>query len=420
MENSRTRSIVAMIAAVALASSLAHAASLDVPSNGDTLSGIGIIHGWKCKAEGAITIRFDNEGPIPATYGFPRGDTSTPCGGDDGNNGFYTFFNWAILGDGEHTAVAYDAGVEFARSTFTVTTTGEEFLTGASAQVTVEDFPAPGESTTFVWNESTQHLEMVRIEQHPKPYQMNLRIIIEPGGWGVARLNDITRLLEDVASHLDRLLRTPFTGVIRVRQAPDHARTPRIFYRSSPEEPFVIQLTAQNRRWSQYSFQFAHEFCHALTNYEEIGANPNNWFREAISELASVFTLRRMAERWPHSPPYPNWASYAGSLASYTEERISRPEVQLPANVTLSEWLSSHEEILRQDPYLRDYNSLVAYILLPIFESDPTGWNAIRRFPTSRGSLADYLSDWYSLAEIPDKSFVRRIAAAFDIQLGAP
>ena len=127
-----------------------------------------------------------------------------------------------------------------------------------------------------------------------------------------------------------------------------------------------------------------------------------------------------MAERWPHSPPHPNWASFAEALARYAEERISRPEVQLPTNVTLSEWLSSHEEILRQDPYLRDHNSLVAYVLLPIFESDPTGWNAIRRFPASHGSLADYLSEWNSLAETPDRHLVRRIAAAFDIRLGAP
>ena len=190
-------------------------------------------------------------------------------------------------------------------------------------------------------------------------------------------------------------------------------RTPRIPYRASPDEPFVIQLTTRDRYWAQYSFQFAHEFCHTLTNYEEIRANPNGWFHETVCELASVFTLRRMAERWPYSPPHPNWASFAKALARYAEERISRPEVQLPANVALSEWLSSHEEILRRDPYLRDYNSLVAYSLLPIFESDPTGWNTIRKFPISHGSFADYLSDWYSLAETPDKPFVRRGSSRF-------
>ena len=37
--------------------------ALDVPSNGDKLSGIGIIHGWKCEAEGDITVRFNGWRP---------------------------------------------------------------------------------------------------------------------------------------------------------------------------------------------------------------------------------------------------------------------------------------------------------------------------------------------------------------------
>ena len=52
---------------------------------------------------------------------------------------------------------------------------------------------------------------------------------------------------------------------------------------------------------------------------------------------------------------------------------------QLPTGMTLSTWLQSEEEGLRQDRYLRDKNALVAYSLLPIFESDPAGWNFIRR-----------------------------------------
>ena len=147
-----------------LTPALTHAQSaLDIPGNGDTLSGIGVISGWKCQAAGNITVSLDAGAPIPATYGFPRGDTTSVCG-DDGHNGFFSFFNWAILGDGEHTAVAYDNGVEFARSTFTVVTTGEEFVVGARARVRVPDFPGPGEITWFTWNQSTQHLEMAAVQ----------------------------------------------------------------------------------------------------------------------------------------------------------------------------------------------------------------------------------------------------------------
>ncbi len=146
--------------------SLAHAQPtgvLEIPGNGATVSGVGMISGWKCTATGDITIRLNDGAPIPATYGLARSDTSGGCD-NDGNNGFFSYTNWGILGDGTHTVVAYDNGMEFARSTFTVVTLGTEFLTGASTQVSVTDFPTPGETTTFRWNQATQHLEAVSRE----------------------------------------------------------------------------------------------------------------------------------------------------------------------------------------------------------------------------------------------------------------
>ena len=149
-----------------LAPSLVHAEFLETPGDGDKLSGLGFIRGWKCEAAGDITIKFNpdedpNAEPIPALYGLPRGDTSTPCD-DDGRNGFSSFWNWGILGDGEHTAVAYDNGEEFARSTFMVATAGVPYLTDApDTCVTVNDFPSTGETTHLEWNTSTQHFEMV-------------------------------------------------------------------------------------------------------------------------------------------------------------------------------------------------------------------------------------------------------------------
>ena len=40
-------------------------------------------------------------------------------------------------------------------------TFGEEFVVGARGECTIPDFPSPGETARFVWNESTQHLELV-------------------------------------------------------------------------------------------------------------------------------------------------------------------------------------------------------------------------------------------------------------------
>ncbi len=95
---------------------------------------------------------------------------------------------------------------------------------------------------------------------------------------------------------------------------------PRVLYRCSQCEPYVIQLDTRGTYWSQYAYQFSHEFCHILSGYEHLKENPNQWFHETVCELASVFSLRRMAERWPIHPPYPKWADYSDSLMCYINE----------------------------------------------------------------------------------------------------
>ena len=133
-------------------------ANFENPGHGSPLSGIGVISGWKCEAEGALTVRFDDGDSIPLMYGSERSDTARECG--DTDNGFVTIWNYAELGDGVHSAKVYDNGVLFAESTFEVGSTGETFLRGVRAQITVENFPACGESTTFEWNQGTQHMEI--------------------------------------------------------------------------------------------------------------------------------------------------------------------------------------------------------------------------------------------------------------------
>lgn len=241
-----------------------------------------------------------------------------------------------------------------------------------------------------------------------------MRIVVESCGWGMARPVDIEVLLKDAASHLSQLLRNPFRGTVAVVPAPRTDPIPRAHIRSHPGCPFRIQLTARDTRWAQFAYQFSHEFCHVLSNYEHLQENPNNWFHETICELASVFTLRRMAERWLTHPPYPHWTDYARELARYVEECLSHKKRQLPAGMTLSTWLLSEEEGLRKDRYLRDKNAVVAYSLLPIFEDDPAGWNAICSLPDSSAMFRDYLIDWHSQVEPVDKPFVTRISDAFD------
>ena len=150
--------------ALVLVSSIVHAATLDIPGEGTTLSGIGVISGWKCEA-GELAIRFNGDTPLPLVYGSERKDVLEEGVCAHANVGFVAIWNWGNLRAGEHTAVVYDDGEEFARSTFTVASTGEKFVRGASGQCRIANFPASGESTLFAWNESTQHLELVHVAQ---------------------------------------------------------------------------------------------------------------------------------------------------------------------------------------------------------------------------------------------------------------
>ena len=136
-------------------------ATLESPADGGIVSGVGFISGWKCNA-GEITVVIDEGEPISLITQLSRLDTAGSCDGAT-DNGFIIQTNWNWLSQGEHTAVAYDDGEEFARSTFMVGTTGEEFVKGAMGECSIADFPAPGESATFVWNESTQHLELSEV-----------------------------------------------------------------------------------------------------------------------------------------------------------------------------------------------------------------------------------------------------------------
>ncbi len=157
---------------VLLAPSLASAATLGVPGEGTTLSGVGVISGWKCEVAGDLTVRFLADGsPVsvagsdtfPLLYGSARPDVRDIGACPDADVGFVAIWNWGNLDDGEYTAVVYDDGEEFARNTFTVVTTGEAFRTDLAGECTLEQFPDPGESARFVWNTGTQHLEMVSV-----------------------------------------------------------------------------------------------------------------------------------------------------------------------------------------------------------------------------------------------------------------
>ena len=145
---------IATLASCACVTAATAAGTLENPAPGAVMSGIGVISGWTCDAS-RVELEIDGGSRTLVPYGVDRADTATACGGKR-NTGFGLLTNWSVFPPGTHTLRALADGVEFARSTFTVTSLGAEFLRGKSASVTVNDFPAVGKSTVLQWQEPTQ------------------------------------------------------------------------------------------------------------------------------------------------------------------------------------------------------------------------------------------------------------------------
>lgn len=187
---------------VLLLAAVAHAqGQLEVPGSGSFQSGIGIVSGWKCTA-GAVTVQFDNGPTYTAAYGTIREDTQGVCG--DTNNGWALLWNWNRLGDGPHTVKVFDNGVQFGFTTITVQTLGAEFQTGLNKSVTVNDFPAPGQSVTLQWQQGQQNFVIAGMAGGGGGSNADLEALL--GTWrfdysvGTAGFSQIYRLLQVVTT----------------------------------------------------------------------------------------------------------------------------------------------------------------------------------------------------------------------------
>jgi hypothetical protein len=148
-----------------------HAQSaLEIPAPGSAVSGLGFVAGWKCSA-GKLTYSVDNGPAAELVYGVSRGDVEGTCGHN--HTGFIAEQNWNLTGDGQHTIRLFDDGQQFAGATFTVTTLGQEFVSGASATCNTT---IVNKTVTLSWQESQQNFAITGAGSYPHV----------AGQWGVS------------------------------------------------------------------------------------------------------------------------------------------------------------------------------------------------------------------------------------------
>ena len=183
-----------------------------------------------------------------------------------------------------------------------------------------------------------------------------------------------------------------------------------------------ILLDTGETYWSQYAYQFAHEFFHLLCGSAE--RDPGNlWFEETLGETASLFVLRAMARGWKTKPPYPHWADYRDSLRKYADDIVlKRSRVSEIHQEGLASFYRKHRKELEKSCCDREVNGAMALVLLRLFEEKPERWDAVRWLnssPTRQGeTFQQYLGKWRDAVPGRHKGFVEKLAGLFGVSLG--
>lgn len=214
-----------------------------------------------------------------------------------------------------------------------------------------------------------------------------LTLEVAPGDWGGSNLENIEQVARSAAQQIWRHIRGHRLAGIRIQRGKSGPIT---LFARGPQGETLVELDSESNRWSQMAYQLAHEFYHVLAAAPRSGIH---WFGEVLGETASMFCLRGMAQEWARQPPYPNWRSYASELESYASNLLREARGTL-GETRLSDWIATHQSALETCD--RDKLKPLAAAILPIFESNPAGWEAV------------LYGDWGSRPGEPLEDFFRR------------
>jgi len=249
-----------------------------------------------------------------------------------------------------------------------------------------------------------------------KSFLCGTPLIIEEGNWGNVETNQIHQVLSSTLS-----LFQPSSPALQKHPivVSPTSGDPKVLYELRDGHAYHIQLTAKNRHWCQYVFQFAHELGHIMCNFRKEN-HANLWFEESICEVGSLYTLYRMENKWDQISDDRNSKDYAEEFEKYRIHRIK--ESSYPENFQLAAWWDQNWTILSQNPHLRKQNIWVALTLYDLFDQNPTiAWSScffLNNLPTHRkADFEQYLQNWKNACpEKTQKEFVEQIISRFQFQ----
>lgn len=136
---------------------------------------------------------------------------------------------------------------------------------------------------------------------------------------------------------------------------------------------YSIGLTENGRLYNQIAYQFTHELTHIYCD-----PRVTNWFIESICEMASLYFLEYLANKWITSPPYPMWQDYASNFSDYGENRIKEVISSFKiANASDIDYQFKNITTTISEPYNRNANTIIAIKLIDIFKKNTNAWKIL-------------------------------------------
>jgi len=217
-------------------------------------------------------------------------------------------------------------------------------------------------------------------------------VAVVNGDWGATSLRAVHAVLHSAALVLcDAFGRVP-DAPVRVHPGDG---PPMVAW---DRRPYWIRISARDTYWCQYAYQFSHELCHILVNFDRIRHHRHKWFEESLCELASLFVLHRLSERFQHDPPSDVLGArdFAPHFGAHADEIANRAPALPPGG--LPTWLREKLPALEQNHANRDLNLTVAAAMLNAFLEDGSLWRdcgSLNLWDAALDrSFADYLESW--------------------------
>ncbi|ELI8163218.1 TPA: hypothetical protein ACVEY8_000033 [Yersinia enterocolitica] len=243
-----------------------------------------------------------------------------------------------------------------------------------------------------------------------------MSIIILDSDWGDISTSDIQCLINSAINLMDPFYGKPIHYNIEISNTPN-IDSPMVYNSRGVSGQYHINLTTKGHDYSQFYYQFFHEYCHVRTNYLAVD-NKYSWFEESVCELASMFGVKRMAFVWKKEKVLPNAKNNFGySIEKYIQRVICNPRKNLPKQQLFKKWLNENIEYLECERYDRDKNGIVANKLLSLFERESTLWELMTYWNkweiNHNDSIYEAFDKWSSILPEEKKAVAQKLINVF-------